>query len=360
VFHLVSRFARDEWWLDRAGARKTYLELLGHAAGTTDVEVLAYCLMSNHVHLVVLQGEAPLERFAKSLHTGFAAWAHQGSRGAKAHGPVYAGRPRAVLVEREPYLLELVRYVHNNPVRAGAVRFARSSAWSSHRAYIGAAEAPEWLRMGYVLQRFGRDPRRAAAELDAFVDAGRRELRRPELSGAADAGEAAEVREALGDGHRVSDGILGSAAFVARVRADGERVSTALSSRGAERRSGAVGRPAVREVIDAALELLGLQPLDLEERPRSRRAAQAKRLATWAWVHEYAGQQIDIARALGLDTGVVSRYYGQALAAAGDFDEQTTALTALLGKRRRPRPRKVTKATAEALPVRYHVDVDET
>jgi REP element-mobilizing transposase RayT len=77
------------------------LELLTGAAEGSDTEVLAYCLMSNHVHLVVVQGQAPLERFTKSLHTGFASRTHRGRRGAKAQGPVYAGRPRTVLAERE-------------------------------------------------------------------------------------------------------------------------------------------------------------------------------------------------------------------------------------------------------------------
>jgi hypothetical protein len=273
---------------------------------------------------------------------------------------VFAGRPRAVLVEEDAYLLELVRYVHNNPVRAGLVRSARTSTWSSHPAYVGRVGAPEWLRMGYVLERFGRDARRAAERFDAFVEEGRAQGRRPELSGAGDAGEAAEVRRQLGDGHRVSDGVLGSAAFVAKVQRDAEKVQARLSSRGAERRAGAVGRPSVREVIDAVLEHRGVDPIELEERPRSQRSASAKRLAIWLWVHEYAGQQIELARALSLDTGVVSRHYGQALSAAGDYDQEATAVKALLAKRRRPRPRRVTAASADALPVRYHVDVAET
>jgi REP element-mobilizing transposase RayT len=364
VFHVVSRFARDEWWLDGEGARAAYLGLVGEAAGVDDAQVLAYCLMSNHVHLVVVQGEAALSRFMKSVHTGFAAWAHRSRRRGKAQGPVFAGRPRMVLVEREEYLLELVRYVHNNPVRAGVARNARGSAWSSHRAYIGAAEAPEWLRLGYVLGRFGGGGARGREKFDAFVDAGRKESRRPELSGAQDAGEAAAVRRALGDGHRMSDVVVGSERFVERVRADAERVAAAFSSRGRERRAGAVGRPALREVIDAVLELLELDALELTHRPKSRRSSHAKRLITWVWKHEYEGSQIDVARALQMETGAVSRHYSHALTLAAEFDEQAAAVVGLLRKRSRRRHgadgRTRTKATQGGLAVRYHVDVEET
>jgi len=66
---------------------------------------VAYCLMSNHVHLVVVQGEAPLERLTKSVHTAFASWAQRSHRRGKAMGPVFAGRPRGVLVDKDAHLL---------------------------------------------------------------------------------------------------------------------------------------------------------------------------------------------------------------------------------------------------------------
>jgi REP element-mobilizing transposase RayT len=147
---------------------------VGKAADADDAQVLAYCLMSNHVHLAVVQGTAPLSRFMKSLHTGFAGWANRNRGRGSALGAVFAGRPRMVLVERDEYLLELVRYIHNNPVRAGVVRRAANSAWSSHQGYVGQVEGPEWLRLGYVLQRFGRDGARSRAKFDEFVDAGRK------------------------------------------------------------------------------------------------------------------------------------------------------------------------------------------
>lgn len=355
---MVSRFARDEWWLDRPGAREAYLRALGDAVEASDAEVLAYALMSNHVHLVIVQGELALERFFKSVHTGFAMWARTSFARGKALGPVFAGRPRTVLVERDPYLLELVRYVHNNPVRAGVVRAARSSDWTSHRAYVGRADAPPWLRVGKVLASFGRERVRAASRFEAFVDEGRGEPRRPELSGVGDARESAAVRVQLGDGHRLSDGILGRPAFVDEVLAE-VKARAALSDRLPDRRAGAVARPSVREVIEAALEACGLEPHELENRPRALAVTHAKRLAIWTWVHEYEGRQIEIARALGMGTGSVSHHYGSAVRAAAEIDEECTAVLAILRRRARPRPRTKTKATADALPVRYLVDVDE-
>lgn len=358
IFHVVSRFTRDERTLDREGARAAYLEAVARAAEADATPVLAYCLMSNHVHLVVVQGQEPLSRFLKSAHTAFASFVNAGVGSGRARGPVFAGRPRMVLVDEDAYLLELVRYVHNNPVRAGLVRHARESDWSSHRAYIGRSEAPAWLRLGYVLERFGREG--AAERFDAFVDAGRGELRRPELSGSQDAGEAAAVRRALGDAHRRSDGVLGGEPFVERAMRDEQRVRAALGSRGNERRAGPVARPALREVVDGVLELLGLEALELESRPKARACTHAKRLITWVWVHEYAGQQVEVARVLSLETGAVSRHYAHALGLAAEFDEQAAGVVALLRRRARPREPKRTRATEGGSGVRYFVDVEET
>ena len=183
------------------------------------------------------------------------------------------------------------------------------------------------------------------------------------MSGAADAGEAAAVRTTLGDAYRVSDGILGDEAFVAKVTSDTGTVRAALSSRSAERRVGPIGRPTARQVVDTVLELLEVDATQLEQRPRARGSVQAKRLAIWVWLHEYRGQEVDVARVLGLDgldSGVVSYHYGEATKTPAEFDEQASAVVALLRRRHRTRSSTKTKAAADGLPVRYIVDVQET
>lgn len=98
--------------------------------------------MSSHVHLVVQAGNDPIGLLTKKVHAPFGLWVNKKRGGL---GTVLAERPRSVLVHDETYGIELVCYVHNNPVRAGVVSRASQSDWSSHRCYMGLASCPPWL-----------------------------------------------------------------------------------------------------------------------------------------------------------------------------------------------------------------------
>jgi putative transposase len=82
------------------------------------------------------------------------------------------GRFKAILLEKETHLLELVRYVALNPVRARAVRSARDGPWSSYRATAGIVEAPDFLTTSWILGEFHRSPRRAIELYREFVKQG--------------------------------------------------------------------------------------------------------------------------------------------------------------------------------------------
>jgi len=140
-------------------------------------------------------------------------------------GHLFQNRYKSILVEEEPYLLELVRYLHLNPIRARVVKDLRALdryPWSGHSALLGTVPRP-WQATAEILRQFGPTPARAKRAYRAFVAEGIRQGRRPELQGGGlvrSAGGWAAVR-ALRRGREAYLGderILGGAGFVQRVK----------------------------------------------------------------------------------------------------------------------------------------------
>ena len=307
VFHLISRTVNREFRFEDAD-RHQYLALLGAALEKTDARVVAWCLMSNHVHLVVVAGDEPLWRLMKSVHAGFA---NRHNRRTGKLGPVFADRYRSILVERDPYLLELVRYVHLNPVRAGVVTSPEASAWTSHRAYLGVDAAPAWLAADVVLGEFGDDSSSARARFDAFVREGIGAGRNADLAGDALPELIREVARAYGLANRVSHPILGSEAFVQAVLEAQARPSTTMTLRS----RAAVGsvRPPLAALIDVVCVASGLDRLAFVEARQSRSAQRARWVLTWLWVTDYRARRSDLARELRVFPEQVTRWHTKAI-----------------------------------------------
>ncbi|WP_027134861.1 transposase [Geminicoccus roseus] len=126
----------------------------------------AWCLMTNHYHLLVETPEPNLARGMRDLNGIYTqAW----NRRHRRVGHVLQGRYKAVLVEKESHFLELVRYVVRNPVGARMVRTPFDWSWSSARVTAGRAERPDWLVIDETLQRFHPAPDKAAKLYAAFV-----------------------------------------------------------------------------------------------------------------------------------------------------------------------------------------------
>jgi REP element-mobilizing transposase RayT len=116
----------------------------------------AYCLMTNHYHLVLETPEANLARGMRQLN---GLYTQRFNRRHDRVGHILQGRYNGVLVERESHLLELARYVVLNPVRAGMVRAAEDYRWSSLRAVLGLAPVPRWLTRRALLAPFASPAR---------------------------------------------------------------------------------------------------------------------------------------------------------------------------------------------------------
>lgn len=136
-YHVTSRGDRREAIYEEDADRERFLEVFGQVVEDFNWICHAYCLMTNHYHLVI---ESPCGNLSKGMRQVNGMFTQYSNRRHSRTGHLFQGRFKAIPVDGESYLLELARYVVLNPVRAGMVREAGDSAWSSYRAMVGAAE----------------------------------------------------------------------------------------------------------------------------------------------------------------------------------------------------------------------------
>lgn len=149
-YHVMLRGnnGQDIFFSDRDRCR--FLLLLQEGVERYNYRVHAYCLMRNHVHLVIQTGTVPLSRLVQHLTTCYAIYINK-TQGRIGH--LFQGRFKAILVDAKNYLTELVRYVHLNPVRASLVSRPEDYFWSSHLAYLGLRTIA-WLTQEWLLKKF--------------------------------------------------------------------------------------------------------------------------------------------------------------------------------------------------------------
>lgn len=158
LYHVTSRGdGREAIYLDD-GDRECWLAVLAAVCERYRWRCHAYCLMTNHYHLLLCTPEPNLARGMRQLN---GVYTQRFNRAHRRVGHVFQGRYQAILVERDSYLLELSRYIVLNPVRAGMVRNPADWAWSSYRATCGLAACPPWLDTDGVLAAFSGQGRRA-------------------------------------------------------------------------------------------------------------------------------------------------------------------------------------------------------
>ena len=141
VYHVVNRGNGRQDVFHKPGDFAAFVELMGAAKERVPVRVLAYCLMTNHFHLL-LQPECgeDLSRWMQWLMTSHVRRYHMHYRSS---GHVWQGRFKSFQVKDDDQLLTAMRYVEGNPVRAGMVASARDWPWSSHRERLGTGSADE-------------------------------------------------------------------------------------------------------------------------------------------------------------------------------------------------------------------------
>lgn len=166
LYHVTSRGnEKREIYYDIADRRRMmHLFDVGHKR--YGVIIHAFTFMSNHYHHLP---ETPHGNLSRMMHDVNCSYTVYFNRKYDRAGHLFQGRYRAILVQKEEYLLELVRYISLNPVRAGLVEEPEDYPWSSMKYYVGLATPPPWLDVDYILSRFGRRKKEAMRGFKRFV-----------------------------------------------------------------------------------------------------------------------------------------------------------------------------------------------
>ena len=134
-----------------------FLECLEQAHARFGLQVLCYCLMSNHYHLLVKTPESNLGRIMRHIN---GIYTQRYNRLRRTDGSLFRGRYKAICVETDSYQLQLSRYIHRNPLEARVVDDLEKYPWSSYLSYISNTKTPEWLYQADIFGQLGARSRR--------------------------------------------------------------------------------------------------------------------------------------------------------------------------------------------------------
>lgn len=169
IYHITSRGNAGQIIFRNDEDRKSFLRILGSVIDRFGWICHAYCLMTNHYHLLIETPGGNLSRGMRQLngvYTQKVNWKH------KTTGHIFQGRYKAILVDKDHYLLELCRYIVLNPVRAHLVEDLEKWAWSSYQATVGKVRVPSFLTVDWVLGQFNQQRGKAQKQYRGFVNDG--------------------------------------------------------------------------------------------------------------------------------------------------------------------------------------------
>lgn len=185
VYHVILTGMQGQAIFKTVADRRQWESLVEDGVTRFGHTIHAYCWAKDHVQIAIEVKDAPLSRIMQNLTFRYTRYFNANH---SRKGPLFQGRYKAVVIDADQYLNDLVRYIHNNPVRNGPAKSASQGKWTSHAAYQDAAKQPEWLTTGRVLNGFAKSDKVARKAFNRFVDEGRSEGERVDLLKGTDGG----------------------------------------------------------------------------------------------------------------------------------------------------------------------------
>jgi REP element-mobilizing transposase RayT len=289
LYHVITRGNNRRKIFGSADDYLKFTSLLAQQKTKLPFYLYAYCLMPNHVHLLIEMQDDPVSRIMQRVLTTYSQYHN---RKYKKIGHVFQGRYKSILCHTDRYLGELVRYIHLNPVRAKMVKRPERFQYSGHRAYIGLDQSG-LVDTEPVLRYFGASKKQAVEVYTRFV-------------------ESALGEPSQGQYYRAAEGrLLGAQDFIDQVKhriGDHKSVNHAFE------------RTSVEDLLNAAAKSTGLTQQELSSGSRNHRTV-AAREAVIVIGRERGLTNRELANALGIDASAVTRRIDVARARAVESDE---------------------------------------
>jgi len=166
-YHVMSRGNHQETIFENDQDHERFIELLGEVCNRFQWRIWARCEMSNHFHLLVQTLEPTLSRGMRHLKGVYTQWSN--ARHAQV-GHLFQARYKAILVDADSYLTEVIRYIVRNPLEAKMIESLDEYEWSSHPMTLSRKKPPEWFARAQVLELFGSNTRTAKRAYRSFVE----------------------------------------------------------------------------------------------------------------------------------------------------------------------------------------------
>lgn len=165
-YHVTLRGNHRQAIFFRDADRELLNRIVAESLACLQARLHAYCWMTNHMHMLIQVSDVPLGKLILRIASKYARTVQVRL---ETTGHLFEKRYHAVLVDADSYLLTLIRYIHQNPVRGGLVNAAHQYAWSSHDVYLGQRDEP-WVTTQFALRIFATDPGEARQAYRSFMD----------------------------------------------------------------------------------------------------------------------------------------------------------------------------------------------
>ncbi len=168
-YHVITRGNQKQKIFKAPPDCQKYLKVLAAYKQRYHYRLYAYVLMNNHVHLLIETKDIPLSKTLQGINQSYTMYFNRKYRTV---GHLFQGRYKAILCDRERYLLALLKYIHYNPLRARIEEALGEYPWSSYRSYLAKPEEAGLVDTGQVLRMFSENKSRARKHYQAFMNDG--------------------------------------------------------------------------------------------------------------------------------------------------------------------------------------------